>query len=967
MLGDHGRAHSRTIREHISLVALAVGIAAYAIPAAAQADHPIAQPAAAPSADQAAAQAVQPAPAAAAPAESTVPPGEIVVTGSRLPSGTRAPTPLTVIGSQAIENRQPATVGELLQQIPSFAGMDSPNTAGVTSRGGQSQINPDLRGLGATRTLVLINGRRHVPTATNNSVDLKVVPTLLVSRVEVVTGGASAAYGSDAVSGVVNLVLKDDLTGIQGNVQGGISGHGDGKERRLSLAAGTRFADGRGRIMAGFDYVKIGGIGTQLTRDWGRRDVGVITNAAFATNGLPNFIISPNVHSATTTPGGLIVSGPLRGTAFGPGGTTYAYNFGQVFGSTMIGGDGANQNENLLALIGTPVEAINGLASAKFEVTPKVELFAELSGGFSNSGGATQEQRDRGNLVIKRDNAFLPQSVRDQMVANNLQTITIGRVSNDIGKIKLDRDDWNYEAVAGATGHFGSWTADAYAQYGKNTYVLDMGPNNRRQLEYLNAVDAVVGPGGTIVCRSSLANPTNGCIPVNVFGEGSRTLNPYVDGTAHFRLVNTQSIAAANLRGTPFSTWAGPVAVAMGLESRRDHAVGTSDPISQRVNANGSIGGWLLGNQLPEEGTIKVFEAYAEAQAPLLTDARLARELSINGAIRRTHYSLSGTVYTWKLGGSYVPVDGIRFRATRSRDIRAPNVSELFENGGSSNTNVFDPVLGRAVQVREISAGNPNLKPERADTLTAGAVFQPGFLPRFSASIDYYDIKIRDAIATLGAPTLAQGCFAGNALYCESITFNPDGSIAFITNTRLNLAQAATRGIDFEFNYTRPRIFGGLLTTKLLATRVLKLTQTTPNGVHDYLGQVSNFNRVPGVPKWTADAFLDYSRGPAHLGLQARYLGHGKFSTDLHEGTGANSVNDNSVPAFLYLNATASYRFHLGERRSVELFGIVNNLFDKDPPMIPSGAAGGINESSTNGQLYDVVGRFFRAGIRFTL
>jgi outer membrane receptor protein involved in Fe transport len=466
-----------------------------------------------------------------------------------------------------------------------------------------------------------------------------------------------------------------------------------------------------------------------------------------------------------------------------------------------------------------------------------------------------------------------------------------------------------------------------------------------------------------VVCRSRAP----GCIPVNVFGNGSLTLNPYVNGTAEFRLVTSDAVAAANLRGTPFSTWAGPVALAVGIEGRRDHAVGTADPISQRVNANGSIGGWLLGNQLPEEGTIRVFETYAEAQAPLAKDAPFARELSLNGAIRRTHYSLSGTVYTWKAGLSYVPVTGLRLRATRSRDIRAPNISELFENGGSSNTNVFDPVLGRAVQIREIEAGNPNLKPEKADTLTAGAIVQPAFLPHFSASVDYYDIKIRDAIATLGAPTLAQGCFAGNQLYCQSITFNPDGSIAFITNTRLNLAEAATRGIDFELNYSHPRTFGGLLTAKLLATRVLKLTSTTPAGVQDRLGQVSNFNRTPGVPKWVGDAFLDYTRGPAHVGLQARFVGPGVFSTVLHEGTGPNSVNRNSVPAFLYLNPSASYRFKLQGDRSIELFTAVNNLLDTDPPMIPSGAAGGINESSTNGQFYDVVGRFFRAGIRVTL
>jgi outer membrane receptor protein involved in Fe transport len=885
---------------------------------------------------------------------------EIVITGSRLPAGVKAPTPLTVLGEQAIKDRAPASVGELLQQIPSFAGMDSPNTAGVTSRGG-GQINPDLRGLGASRTLVLVNGRRHVPTAATGSVDLKVVPTLLVQRVEVVTGGASAAYGSDAVAGVVDVVLKDGLTGIEGTAQGGLSQRGDGDERRLSLAAGSSF--GRGSIVAGFDYVRTGGIGTQLTRGWGRRDVGLITNPNFAANGLPNFIISPNVHSAITAPGGLVVSGPLRGLAFGPDGSTYQYDFGEVFGSTMVGGDGAHQNENLLALLGTPTTDFNALVSTRYDLDDQVQLFAELSGGKSNVGGASQEPRDRGNLLVRRDNAFLPQSVRDRMAANNLQTITIGRVSNDTGKISLDRDDSVYEAVAGAKAHLGAWTTDASAQYGRNVYGLKFGPNNRRQAEFLDAVDAVVDPEtGNVVCRSGIV----GCIPVNPFGDGSLALNDYVNGTARFRLVTRQAVAAANVRGTPFSTWAGPVAFAAGAEYRRDKADGASDAISQRVNANGSVGGWILGNQLPLHGAVRVFETYAEAQAPLARGAKLARALSLNGAVRRTTYSRSGTVYTWKIGGIWEPASLVRLRATRSRDIRAPNISELFENGGSSNTNVFDPVLGRSVQVREISAGNPDLKPEKADTLTVGAVFRP--LRGLSASVDYYDIRIRDAIATLGAATLAQGCFGGNQLYCQSIAFNPDGSVAYITNTRLNLARAATRGFDFELDYAPRKVLGGLLSTRLLATRVTRLEFTTPAGVQDRLGQVSNFNRTPGVPEWTADAFADYSRGPLRLGLQARLVGPGKLSTILHEGAGeANSVNDNRVPVFAYVTASAAYRLKSSGRRSAELFAIVNNLFDTDPPMIPSGAAGGINESSTNGQFYDVIGRFFRAGLRFTI
>lgn len=892
----------------------------------------------------------------------------IVVTGSRLPTGFAMPTPVTVMGTDQINEIAPATLGEVLAQIPSFARMESPNSAGVTSRGG-AQINPDLRNLGASRTLILVDGRRHVPTASNGTVDIKVIPTLLVNRVEVVTGGASAAYGSDAVAGVVNFILKDKIDGIQGTVSSGISEQGDGEEMRASLAVGPTFAGGRGHIVAGVDYLHVDGIGTQLTRDWGRREVGLITNPNYATNGLPNFIISPNVHSAITTPGGLIVSGPLRGIAFGPGGTPYQYEFGQVFGSTMIGGDGRFDNENLLALLGTPIESLNGLVHASFDVSDRVQLFAELSGSWSKALGASQEPRDRGNLVIQGDNAFLPQEVRDLMIANGLSTIKIGRVSTDIGKIKLDRSNKLWRGVVGAKGDLGgSWRWDAYFEHGRNHYSLDFGPNNRRQAAYFRAVDAVIDPAtGNIVCRSTLTDPTNGCIPVNVFGPGSLKLNDYVFGTAKFDLVTKQDVGAANINGEPFSTWAGPVSLGFGVEARRETAVAETDPLSRILNPNGSTGGWLLGNQLPFSGKINVWEAYAETLVPLAKDLPLLRELNISAAGRRTHYNLSGTVYTWKLGGSYRPFDGLRFRFTRSRDIRAPNMSELFESGGSNYTNIFDPVLGAAIQIREVNAGNPNLKPEKADTLTAGAVFEPSFAPRLAFSVDYYNIKIKDVIATLGAPTLAQGCFAGNALYCKSITFNPDGTIAFITNTRLNLAGFRTSGVDFEAHYSfRPNFIPGRFDVRALATYVDKLTFITPAGPQERIGQVSNVNRTGGVPHWMGNADLSYDAGKWGLGLRARYIGKGKFSSLYREGTGAkNTVNDNSVPAYVYLSLNGHYDIELGNKRRVQFFGVINNLLDKDPPMIPSGAAGGINESSTNGEIYDVVGRYYRVGLRF--
>jgi iron complex outermembrane receptor protein len=893
----------------------------------------------------------------------------IVVTGSRLATGFVAPTPVTAIAEEAIERRAAATLGEVLDQIPSFRTSDSPSTWGVTSRGG-AQINPDLRGLGASRTLVLVDGRRHVPTESSGSVDIKLIPTLLVEQVEVVTGGASAAYGSDAVSGVVNFILKDRIEGIHGTVQFGISEQGDGQEYRGSLASGFTFGGDRGRFVAGFDYLKIEGVGTQITRDWGRKEVGLITNPNFATNGLPNFIIAEDVRSAITTPGGLIVSGPLRGIAFGPNGTTYQYNFGQVFGSTMIGGSGQYDNENVLALLGTPLESLNGMAKLEYDISDAIEVFGEVSFGFSEVLGATQENRDRGNLVIRRDNAFLPESVRAAMVTNNLQTITIGRVSNDVGKIQLDRDGELLRGVIGAKGKLGGdWTWDAYYQHGEYDFSLEMGPNNRRQDEFRLAVDAVRNGNGQIVCRSTLTNPSNGCIPVNVFGNGSLVVNDYVFGSALFNLNTKQDAFAANVQGTPFSTWAGPVAFAAGAEYRKDRVVGTSDDVSQRVNPNGSIGGWILGNQLPFSGTVKVWEAYAEGLVPLLADVPFGNELNVSGAVRRTHYSTSGTVYTWKVGGTYKPHEDVRFRVTRSRDIRAPNIAELYERGGSSNTNVFDPVLGQSIQIRELNQGNPELKPEIANTLTAGVVFQPSFIPRLAMSVDYYDIQLKDAIDTIGAPSLAQGCFAGNQLYCESITFNADGTIAFITNSRLNLASVDTSGFDLELSYGfRPEWLGGDIRLRALATRVTELKYTNPNGEQNRLGQVSDVNRTYGVPKWAGNFSVDYDAERWNLGLQARLIGPGKFSTIYTEGAGAAlTVNDNKVPAYVYLTLTSSYEFELANGRSVQLFGVVNNLTDTDPPFLPSGAAGGARESSTNPVFYNVIGRYFRIGARFKL
>jgi iron complex outermembrane receptor protein len=897
---------------------------------------------------------------------------EVVVTGSRVArTGFTAPTPVTTVGAAEIASRAPTTLGETLQALPSFRQSSGPNSSGVLSRAG-GQVSADLRGLGNERTLTLVNGRRFVPTTAEGTLDMRLIPTLLVNQIEVVTGGASAAWGSDAVAGVVNLILKERIEGIQGTVQYGQSELGDNKEYRFSLASGVRLWDDRFRVIGGFDYVKNDGIGNPYTRDWGRREFNLITNANFATNGLPNLIIAPGVHTANMTPGGLVVSGPLRGLQFLPNGGTSQYNFGQVFGALMIGGDGSGTNLQNATLLGTPLETLASFAKADYDISDKVSAWAELSGAWAWNGGNSQQPRDAGNLTIQRDNAYLPAAVRAQMAGLGLTTLQVGRLNNDTGVIGLDNQTTTLRGAFGLKGEFGEgWKWDVYYQYGHNRNHLNTGPNNRIQVNWARAIDAVVGPNGQVVCRSTLTAPSNGCIPINIFGDGSAKLNDYAFGTAWFNLNTQQEVYAGSIQGEPFSTWAGPVSIVVGAERRAEKAVGSSDPISQTVQASGALGGWVLGNQAPLYGKYHVQEAFAETVVPLLKDAPFAKNFDLNGAIRRTKYSNSGSVTTWKVGASWTVVPDLRFRATRSRDIRAPNFTELYQNGGSSNTFVFDPVLNASVQVRVISEGNPDLVPEKADTTTAGVVYQSSLLPGFSASLDYYDISVNGVIAGVDAPTVTARCQAGIEEFCTSIVFNPNGTIAFVKNQNRNLNALKTRGFDMEARYELPlsnlhEPLPGNLSVRWLATYVKDLITVDSTGETQRAGKVSDHQRVTGVPHWVSTTDIIYRWDALSVGLQARYIGKGYFNqAALTEGCcKANTVNDNTVPAFIYYSLNGQYEFNVNGR-TIQVYGVVNNLFDKDPPNIPAGAAGGIRESSTSAVYYDVIGRAYRLGMRF--
>jgi outer membrane receptor protein involved in Fe transport len=905
-------------------------------------------------------------------AESDSAPSDIVVTGSRISrEGFTAPTPVTTLGAAEIAQRNPTTVGEILSAIPSFRSVLSSTGGGTRTRGGAVD-RADLRGLNdtfATRTLVLVDGRRFVPSGSDGAVDMKLIPTTLIEQVEVVTGGASAAWGSDAVAGVVNFKLKQKLDGIQGSASYGISEQGDSKEYKLSLGTGFSFFDDRLHGVIGGDYVKNEGVPNQYSRDWGKKEYGLITNNAYATNGLPNYIISPNVHPANMTPGGLIVSGPLRGIAFGPGGTPYNFTFGQTFGTSMIGGDNVGQNLSNATLLATPIEAVSGFGHVDFDATPDITLFGELMGAWSKAAGQTQQPRDAGTLVIQRDNAYLPASIRTAMIANNLQTITVGRLNNDTGPVLSDARNSTWRGVIGAKGNLGgSWKWDAYYQYGQNSYSVDVGPNNRIQTNWRNAIDAVVNPTtGAIVCRSAAAVAA-GCQPINIFGDGSAVPNSYAFGTAHFESLIKQHVVEANVKGDPFSTWAGPVSVAFGGGYRKESLSSAADPLSYQPNPNGSFGAWAFNNQMPVSGSYDLWEIYGEALVPILKDAPFAKSLDLNAAGRRTDYSLSGAVTTWKVGLSYEPFDGLRFRATRSRDIRAPNLGELFEGGGSAQAVVPDRVLGSNVQVFDLAIGNLNLRPEVAKTWTAGFVYEPSFVRGLQLSVDYYNIKIDGAISSLSPELRVRNCYNNVPGACDSVVFNPNGTIAYIKHASENLNALKTSGIDMEIFY-QSSLEGigvpGKASLRLLGTYVDELVQVDTSGALDKAGWLSLNSRVTGVPHFSGTAELNYNNDRWGIGLLGRLIGKGKFNTLYADGAGtANSISKNSIPAFFYLSLNAHYDFEIAGK-DISLFGVVNNLTNTDPPMIPSGAVGNAAETATNPTFYDVIGRSYKLGVRF--
>ncbi|MCC6202962.1 MAG: TonB-dependent receptor [Gammaproteobacteria bacterium] len=914
---------------------------------------------------------------------------EIVVTGTRLRrDGMQLPVPVTVLSRGELAQMAPGGTIDALDLIPQLVANETPATAGnLATPAGASVLN--LRGIGSNRTLVLLDGRRVVPSSRLSVIDINVLPEVLVSGVEAVTGGASAAYGSDAVSGVINFRLDTDFTGVVAQLQHGASSRGDYANDKMELAAGVAFGE-RVHLIASFDRFSSEAIDGYAKRDW-YQGWGHVSNPAWPFRGTM-LLTRPNVGATGYTFGGLIDApgSALHRMMFQSDGSVTPFVPGEVAaieGGTRSQSGGTVQNlEAVAGMLLPDVVRDSVFGHLKFEVGDRLQLFLQgLHGGNrvrNRSNGAVQFGTWAG--TIYRDNAYLPESVRATMLAEGRESFTLQRLASPAdlccGELTLTND--TTALTAGFLLTLDAWRIDGYYQYGRNDNQLRLHryPRTDRLFQAMDAVRD--SASGAIVCNVSLRSPTDprwqGCVPANLLGAGrispqalAYILDPEHDKTIDARVAQHFTEVTVN-RDLDHRWSAEPIGLAFGASYREDTIVqrvwelpgiaqlGTphNDPARGIRGIPVGYAGETTVHQFSGasaiDGGFRVTELFAETLVPLHS------RIDASAALRWARYSGSGSVWAWKLGLDWQVSPGLRLRATRSRDTRAANLTERFD-AQAQGTYVLDPRFGYAgYSLSQIIGGNPAVHPERGDTVTAGFVLRPVLLPGLAFSADWLDVRISDAIDLLGAQTIVNGCFAGSASLCAQITRDPvTEELLEIRNVYLNVARSRVRGIDFEASYeTTHRLLGGgaeRLRFRLLANHLLENSSTPEGGVRiDLAGGVTR-------PDWTLIANLGYRNGPWQGFLQSRYVSGTQRFPEWRRGI---EIDDNQVAGAVYLDARVARSWEVRSGASIEAFLHGSNLLDQDPPVVPSfHEFVGVRQAEKH--TFDVIGRQFVVGVRF--
>ncbi len=907
---------------------------------------------------------------------------EIVVTGSRLArAGYSAPTPVTMLSAESLSTKAPSNLPDALNQLPVFTGSIS-NAQDRNSNAGRVRTGNylNLRTLGPQRVLVLQDGLRLPPTGNAGGTDANMIPQLLIERIDIVTGGASAAYGSDAVSGVVNFVLDKNFTGLKLLAQGGISSRDDNDSNRFGAAFGQSFLDDRLHVIASAERYHSEGISPKSSRKGINENYAVIGSGTAA----DPFFNASNVRFSTVTEGGYILDGQLRGRQFLPDGRVGAFDAGVPTGRAGLsyGGEGAvfPASRTTLSAAATTEQF---LGRVSYDLGSDITAYVQGTYNHAVNSDSPQPITRSASTTSTRifaENAFL--DAADRALLGTTPSFTIARFLTDFPFYSVEQETHAVVANAGLEGPIGAsgFNWDINYTYGRTRF--NASSLDADMQRYYAAIDAVHNTSGQIVCRITLTNPglQDNCVPLDILGSGnpSAAASAYVTRLSTWNAVNAMHDVEASVSGEPFSTWAGPVSFVIGGEYRHQ-------TLDQSSNSNPATppsftgirgvptntGQFSMTNVSLAQGSYSIKEGFGEILVPLAKDSIIGKSLDLNSAFRYTDYSTSGSVKTWKVGSTYEPGFGLRGRVTASRDIRAPTLYELFAGPSLRIQSYSDRLTNQLAQYSEVNQGNVNLRPEIGSTLTGGIVFQPEFLPDFAISADYYRISIRDAIASqYTSVQVLDLCALSNytSPLCNQVIrpLGPTDTSAANFPSRVNIfqtnvAKIRTDGLDLEASY-RTSLLGGMLSGRVLATRLFNYTVkgSASAAKVEYAGYADfpdTGNQPFPMPKWRGNLELTYTTGGLAVSVQERYIGS-------YQRSGLFVFAQNNFGSVAYTDLSLSYDVNM-PRGTCQLFTTVNNLFDRDYPIAPIGSNPGL-AISTFRSIYDVTGQYFTAGVRMS-
>jgi len=961
---------------------------------------------------------------------------DIVVTGSRLKRpALESPVPVTSIRTDQLLSGGSLSLGDQLNQLPGLRSTFSQsNSERFIGTSGLNEL--DLRGLGTARTLVLVDGHRHVASSIGAlAVDTNDIPPDLLERVDVVTGGNSAIYGSDAVAGVVNFIMKKNYQGVQLTGQAGASGRGDRGEYYVSAVAGQNFAGGRGNIAVAAELSHTDALyNTQRDDETGaysgRHQFNLSTNTADPTNFSTQQLFYTGVRSSTISDGGLVTSvcnaanvaniarcRADKSQPAAPLGFSQRYVFDQSgnlvlsnptldfreitnggSNNTIGGGGSTLLNTGQLDPLNERV-SIDVVAHYDFSELLKistdtkyvrVKTNQEGQPSFSTGFGALTANISCSNGFLTAQNLAVLQSIG--RCATPTSTFSDARFNVDFGGRGELTTREVFRTVETLSGTFkNGWSYEVSANFG--TFVFNTRSLNNLQVfnmdgtngPFVKALDAVKNAAGQVVCRVNLVTITDpSCVPINTFGNGapSQAALNYVNVTATSNGRNKEFDATAFLRGDfgPVRLAAGPISWVLGAEYRSEAARSLFDPLT----ASGAT--FLNAIQPFNPPTLISKEGFVEVNLPLLKNLPFAKDLTLHGAGRLSNYNTStGTVYSYNGDITYAPSRDIRFRAGYSRSVRAPTQSDLFATqsqnfaqiqdpcdtlfvGGGVNraanckaagidTTTFINAPARAQSTGFLSGGNATLTAEKSDSYTLGTIITPRFMPGFSFTADYYNIKIKQAIANLGAQQIINLCYdlpTTNNQYCPLVFRDPTTKLFLPIATLsapVNFAVFETSGLDFEMNYTHKMGNGDNIDLRALATYVfVKNFHTDPTNPSAFTKALGTL----GDAQLNAQASIDYKHDVLSLHYDARLIGKSLISS--YEATLTPTGNviyiSNRYPPIVYHNISATVA--VNKRFSIKVGS--DNVFDRLPPY-------GLRGVTANDGAYDNVGRTFYARV----